>query len=140
MCNDILEESYKTLPGTEKLQEFTQKYLAESGWRPLNNRKYKSAFPGNKTVLLFYNNFEVALKDFFLSAPVLDWTRSIMESGGIYRYRWGDAPLRYLTIVIFARENQVIHRHKQDFDYCHGKACTDPEAFTQNHTIYHWVA
>jgi hypothetical protein len=139
MCNDILEESYKSLPGTEKLQEFTENYIATTGWQPLNHRRYRFAFPENRTVLMFYNNFEVALKSFFLTEPVLNWTRSIIESGGIYHYRWGDAPLRYLTIVLFARENQVVHRHKQDFEYCHGKACIDPVAYAHNHTVHYWV-
>ncbi len=47
------------------------------------------------------NNFEILSLPFFRRADVRHWTRAADESYGIYRARWGDSPLRYLTLRLF---------------------------------------
>lgn len=72
------------------------------------------------TALLFYNNFEVAHVPFFFRPEVRHWTAAVMDSGGIYKYRWGDAVLRYLTLALFAEPNQIMHARKDvELPYCH---------------------
>lgn len=57
--------------------------------------------------------------EFFLRPEVLKWTAALMKTGGIYKYRWGDAGLRYVTLAVFASEHEVLHRMKLDIKYCH---------------------
>jgi hypothetical protein len=52
---------------------------------------------------------EVVRISFFLSPNVQHFLRTVHESAGIYYYRWGDAPLRFILLAIFARSDQVTH-------------------------------
>lgn len=68
----------------------------------------KGPFRGR--VRSFYNNFEIVKMSFFRAPEVRHFTDFVDASGGIFLYRWGDAPLRYLTLAIFAREDQIAAR------------------------------
>ena len=56
---------------------------------------------------------------FFQRLEVKKWTKAVLDSQGIYKYRWGDAPLRFITLALFAEEKQVIHRKDLNISYCH---------------------
>lgn len=71
------------------------------------------------SMINYYNNFEVVLLSYFLTPTIRHWSNAVLRSGGIYRYRWGDAPLRYITLAIFANESQVIHRTDYNISYNH---------------------
>lgn len=76
------------------------------------------------TGLAVYNNFEIVRLEWFLQPSVQDFTAAVCASGGIYDYRWGDAPLRYLTLALFSEPKQVLNRMRDyKFVYCHG-GCT----------------
>lgn len=65
---------------------------------------------------IYYNNFEVTDLEFFLQPTVVSLAEYMVDSKGIYRYRWGDAVLRYMTLAVFARPDQYLVRK---FDYIH---------------------
>ncbi|CAF0924199.1 unnamed protein product [Adineta steineri] len=44
---------------------------------------------------------------------------TIDQTYGIFKYRWGDSILRYITIALFAKEQQVLHRSQYNLSYCH---------------------
>jgi len=71
------------------------------------------------------NNFEVTDLDFFLSPEVTGFADAITRSFGIYKWRWGDAILRYLTIALYANPDEVIwtendpkYPYKHDVQTC----------------------
>jgi hypothetical protein len=89
-------------------------------WRAIPSRSRKRAkFP------LFYNNFEVSLIQFMKRPDVIQWHEAITEQEpfGVYRYRWGDAIVRYVTMAIFASPDSIVGR-KSPKGYNHG-GCLD---------------
>lgn len=114
-CDVDLEDQ---LPGTMLVANFTSNYVKTNGIVPKQMEMLKNAF-SNRTVKNFYNNFEVCRLDFFRSESIQHWAQAIDDSLGIFRYRWGDAVLRYLTVAVFARPEQVLHRDLYNLTYCH---------------------
>eukprot|EP01062_Namystynia_karyoxenos_P076230 TRINITY_DN7446_c0_g2_i1.p1 TRINITY_DN7446_c0_g2~~TRINITY_DN7446_c0_g2_i1.p1 ORF type:complete len:830 (+),score=156.02 TRINITY_DN7446_c0_g2_i1:144-2633(+) len=68
-------------------------------------------------VPMFYTNFEVLRLSFFREPAVDRWLRSCHR--GVFLSRWGDAPLRGVTLGMFATKEQVVHLN--DFAYAHGR-------------------
>ena len=101
---------------TYKLEETAREYVASHRIIPPDTAFWQSFFNQNGTVKLFYNNFEVCDVDFFLRKEVQEMSEWFIESQGIYRHRWGDAPLRYMTLAMFADPSQVLAKH---FAYRH---------------------
>ncbi|XP_013386701.1 glycolipid 2-alpha-mannosyltransferase-like [Lingula anatina] len=67
---------------------------------------------------IFYNNFEVSRFDFWRRPDVVRFLKFIDESGGIYHYRWGDAPIKSAAVLIFLPRQQLYHFRK--IKYYHG--------------------
>ena len=66
---------------------------------------------------LYYTNFEISCLDFWKSEQYKKFIDHLDQSGGIYFYRWGDAPIHLLAVSIFLQEKQV---HKfDDIAYIH---------------------
>ena len=57
----------------------------------------------------FYNNFEISKMSFWRSAKYRRFVKAIDENGGIFRYRWGDAPIKTLALSLFVEPAQI-HR------------------------------
>ena len=51
-----------------------------------------------RQVPIFYNNFELASFDIFKNKRYVEYFTYLDDIGGIYDYRWGDAPIRYLGL------------------------------------------
>ena len=49
---------------------------------------------------IYYNNFELSRVDMWRSPQYLDYFMDLDQSGGIFRYRWGDAPIRTLALSL----------------------------------------
>ena len=79
------------------------------------------------TVNTFYNNFEIVKMEFFKSRIVQDFTQYILSNGGVYKYRWGDAALRYIVVSLFASEEELLHASKLRVSYCH--ACNKKKTY-----------
>ena len=80
------------------LQNFTTAYVREHALEPRSGRPVAELFPRG-SCYMYFNNFEVSSVVFFRSAPVRRWSEAVLLSGGLHRHRWGDAPLRYITMV-----------------------------------------
>lgn len=117
-ANNIDIDLEDQLPGTMKMQEFTHAHVKKYNIKPKQLNMLDKAF-FNKTVLNYYNNFEVSKVIFFRSDAVLHFTRAIDSTYGIFKYRWGDAVLRYLTLALFAEQHDVLHRTDYNLSYCH---------------------
>ena len=72
---------------------------------------------GRYTLRMIYTNFEIINLSFFYQYRVQKFINHIDESGNIYKYRWGDAPLRTFTINNFLRKDQIIRF--DDIGYMH---------------------
>ena len=67
---------------------------------------------------IYYTNFEIAKFNWFLSPKYLDFYNFIDMLGGIYHYRWGDAPIKFLGISMIL-EDKFKHQFN-DIGYTHG--------------------
>ena len=107
------------LPGLTLIRNFTVDYIAKNNITVQNPAMYEDMF--NKTLEIpnFWNNLEIVDLSFMRRKDVVDFTKAIDESKGIFLYRWGDAPLRYATLALLVNESQILHRTKLGLNHCH---------------------
>lgn len=117
-ANDLDVDEEKKLPGTMLLQNVTADYIKQYNIQPKQPDVLKNAFHNN-AVRDYYNNFEVCKMEFFRRREVRHWIDAIDMTHGIFKYRWGDAVLRYLTMALFAEAHEVLHRPNYNLSYCH---------------------
>ena len=98
---------YKFLPGTDLLHKATTDYVQAYNITIRNQERFDHCFADSDYIWAYYNNFELVSMTFFRRPEVTHWTKYIMNSLGTYRHRWGDAPLRYITLALFATDDQV---------------------------------
>jgi len=81
--------------------------------------------------LIYYNNFFITKTSFWLKPEVQKIIEEIDKDGSIFYYRWGDAPLQSLIVLLLAKESEV--------DRCVFKYSKrmQREAFLGNDKIYH---
>ena len=80
----------------------------------------------------YYTNFEMVYIPAFRDDPeVSSWLEEVWLSGGNYRYRWGDGPLRYYTVHLFPKLYKKLH-HFCDIKYSHQMFSFEP---TCNHSM-----
>lgn len=72
----------------------------------VKNKKMFSYYK-KANVPMYYNNMEIVSIEFMNRPEVRDFVNAIDASHGQYKYRWGDAPLRYATLALFAEEKSV---------------------------------
>ncbi|CAF0959578.1 unnamed protein product, partial [Adineta steineri] len=107
------------LPGLMKLKTFTLDYQKKYGIIPKNPIRLTRAFDIPNHIRLHNTNFDIFKVEFFKSQLVTHWINAVDESFGIFRYRWGDHVLRYLTTAMFATPNEVLVRTDFNLSYCH---------------------
>ncbi|CAF1555935.1 unnamed protein product [Rotaria sp. Silwood1] len=117
-ANNIDIDLEEQLPGTMKMKTVTSDYIQQYNIKPKQLDMLNNAF-NNKTVWNYYNNFEVSKVEFFRRKEVRHWIDAIDSTHGIFKYRWGDAVLRYLTLALFAEKREVLHRPDYNLPYCH---------------------
>lgn len=69
---------------------------------------------------MLYTNLEILDMHFFRMAGMKQFLKASdgeEANFGIYRYRWGDAPLRAMLLGVFATASQVYQLN--EFDYVH---------------------
>ena len=84
--------------------------------------KYPGLFEAvGKKRKMIYNNFEISNITFFRQADVMAFQRAMteIEPFGVFRKRWGDAPIRTLTLAIFADTSQVVWNAAKSKGYQH---------------------
>lgn len=119
-----LEEHF--VSKTHRLLEHTQQYLRDTNHTPLHTKMWQTvlAWQTRGTALpSFYNNFEVTRVDFFRQPRVAAYQRHVTERPphGVFVHRWGDAPVRYLTVALFARPDQLVRGLNKQ--YGHSNTC-----------------
>ncbi len=66
---------------------------------------------------IIYNNFEIYKIAFWKGKHYQDFINYIDQLGGIYYYRWGDAPIKTLALSLFVQKSKVYQFH--DIGYKH---------------------
>ena len=107
------------LPGLMKLKSFTYEYMRNYSITPKNPARLERAFSIPNHIRLYNTNFDVIKVPFFQSNEVRHWVDAVDSTFGIYRYRWGDHVLRYLTTALFATSSEVLVRTDFPLPYCH---------------------
>lgn len=107
------------LPGLMRLRNLTMNFVSEHRIQPKNPQMFADFF--NHTVRLpnFWNNFEVLDLHFMQRTDVVAFINAVDQSQGIFLYRWGDAPLRFIMFAMFADHSQIVHRKELKLEYCH---------------------
>lgn len=99
-----------------KLKEFTESLIKLLNIKIRDKYNYNRAFL--KTVLSYYNNFEICKMSFFRSKEMIQFVNLVDYSYGQFIYRWGDAPLRFISLSLYAKRNAKISIPK-NIKYCH---------------------
>lgn len=60
-----------------------------------------------KELGLYYTNFEICKLSFFKGVPWQRFFEAIDKAGGIWKYRWGDAPIRYIGVKALLPAQQI---------------------------------
>jgi hypothetical protein len=110
---------------TVGLADFTFQYMERVGNIPQENVDLLKQRLAAKAPPLFYNNFEMVNMPFFRRPDVAAWTEAVDRSQKIYTQRWGDAPLRWITLHMLTGEPETeggMH-HCKGWRYCHQGAC-----------------
>lgn len=95
---------------TINLWENTSKYINNSSIAPTFFAEWKQYW-------VYYNNFEVSRLSLWLSDDYQKFIDYIDKLGGIYYYRWGDAPIKSIAVSLFVRKNETHYFH--DIGYQH---------------------
>jgi hypothetical protein len=119
MANQREVDYEYVLPGVTRIRNLTVDYIMKKNLTVRNPDMFADVF--NKTLEIpnYWNNIEVVDLTFMQRNDVMDFIKTIDESQGIFLYRWGDAPLRYITLALFTNTTQVLHRAKLGLGYCH---------------------
>ena len=72
---------------------------------------------GKWNMKIYYTNFEISKLSFWRSHEYMNFFDYLDGLGGIYKYRWGDAPIHTLALSIFLPDTKI-HCFK-DISYKH---------------------
>lgn len=64
--------------------------------------------------VMYYNNFFITKTSFWEQAEVKDVLKKIEEDGSIFYFRWGDAPLQSLIVMLHSPADKI---SKANFEY-----------------------
>ena len=105
--------------GTKWIRNLTKTYMDQHKIAARNPAMFVDFFNDSIQVPNYWNNFEIIDLFFTRRREVLSFVKAVDRSQGIFHYRWGDAPLRYITLALFADAKQILHREKLQLNYCH---------------------
>jgi hypothetical protein len=96
---------------TEGMYQFVHGYVGKKNITFQNPVLHKAVtrskrFP--RRVPCYNTNFEVINTVRYRDAPVMEFVDAVVESNLIFHRRWGDAPLRFSTVMLFFREDEVV--------------------------------
>ena len=112
-------DSERGLPGLMELRTLTMNFTEKYRVVPKDPGRLVRAFDIPGHIRLYNTNFDLIKVDFFRRPEVRQWNDVVDESFGIFKYRWGDHVLRYLTTALFARSDEVLVRTNFNLPYCH---------------------
>ena len=112
-------DSENVLPGLMKLKSFTLYYKKKYKKIPKDPLRLMRAFETPGVIRLYNTNFDVIKIRFFRAPEIRHWVNAVDSTYGIFRYRWGDHVLRYITTAMFASPEEVLLRTDFNLSYCH---------------------
>ena len=59
------------------------------------------------TSSIYYNNFEISSFSMWMSRDYANYIEYIDRTGGIYYYRWGDAPIKSIAVTMFLPQGRT---------------------------------
>ena len=107
------------LPGMILVRNLTVAFMKKYRIIPQNPDMMADVFNHTIEIPNYWNNLEVIDLSLIRRKEVVDFMRWIDESRGIFLYRWGDAPLRYITLALFVNATQILHLDNLKLGYCH---------------------
>jgi hypothetical protein len=111
-------------------------------------RQTQTGWFGGYSHAIIFTNFAIANVSLFRDHPLMQaWLQAVDLNGGIYRHRWGDAPVHTLALSQLIERNQIVrfryfgymHRHEY---VCasgiEGSPCEEQvrSFFTKHRTLY----
>ena len=107
------------LPGLTLVRNLTAAYIAQNRIAIRNPAMLADVFNHSVEIPHYWSNFEIIDLAFMQRPEVIDFIETVDDSRGIFLYRWGDAPLRYITLALFANATEILHRQTLGLIYCH---------------------
>lgn len=87
------------------LFETTKKFIDKQNLKP--NSILKNSIQNGWNCEMFYTNFEIMDMKFFKTSGYMDYYEFLNSTNNIFYKRWGDAPIRWLGVNMFAKENEI---------------------------------
>jgi alpha 1,2-mannosyltransferase len=98
-------------------------------------RKTQKNWFGRYSHAIIFTNFAIANVSLFRDHPqIRAWLHKVDRSGGIYRYRWGDAPIHTLALTQFIKREHIVrlryfgYMHRREYVCANGieeKVCKE---------------
>jgi len=106
------------------------KWMEENGRVPGDPMLWdfiQSTWKKHNSLPVYRTNFELTTKSFMLQKSVMAWHESLteIEPFGVFRYRWGDAVERFLTMAMFTTNDKILT--KMVDGYGHKQKCPKEE-------------
>lgn len=120
-------------PYLEGLFDFTVEYMDRVQKSPGNVMLWhfiETTWKLGETLPVLRTNLEISKKSYMLRADVQKWHNTLTEEEpyGLFRFRWGDAIVRFLEASVFATDSNVLMiRHE---GYFHKRECSMAEVQT----------
>ena len=71
-------------------------------------RETQTRWFGRYSIDIIFNNFAISNVSLWRDNPIVRaWLQAVDRAGGIYRYRWGDAPIHTLALTQFIPREQI---------------------------------
>ncbi|CAF0749862.1 unnamed protein product [Rotaria sp. Silwood1] len=119
MANQREVDFEYVLPGITLVRNVTTAFISKNKITLQNPAMFADIFNRTMEIPNYWNNFEIVDLSFMRRKEVVDFIQCIDESRGVFLYRWGDAPLRYITLALFVNATQILHRQQLGLAYCH---------------------
>jgi alpha 1,2-mannosyltransferase len=98
-------------------------------------RRTQINLSGGYSHAIIFTNFAIANVSLFRDHPqIRAWLRTVDQNGGIYRYRWGDAPIHTLALTQFIERDHIVrlryfgYMHRREYvcaNGIEGKLCKE---------------
>jgi len=104
----------------EGLYTFTSQYIEKQQLQvadPQRWHDFERAWKERETCLGYFNNFEITRVNFMTQPKVRKWHEAVTEKEpfGVFRFRWGDALIRYLTLALFAEPKMISYHNNTEY-------------------------
>ena len=116
----------------DRLWPLFQEFLNDRNLTPSAAfRKAQISSSGSYSPAIVFTNFAIANVSVFRDHPLIQaWLHEVDDNGGIYRSRWGDAPLHTLALTQFIERKHIARLRY--FGYFHRREYICPSGIDEN--------